>query len=96
MPAIVKGSGGSNGRERLPNADCWDKDVCVNFLGDVLRWVRECVIGEGTEGGVWRIRMQPKSGRIECERIEREGHGGILTLEWVKWRMELKLRSDAG
>ena len=44
--------------------------------------LKETVKGEG----VWRIRREERSARIEVFKVEESGHGNVLTDEFVKWR----------
>ncbi|KAK2603748.1 decapping endonuclease targeting mRNA [Conoideocrella luteorostrata] len=65
----------------------WNADMCVNFAGEFLEWLRKTVSDEG----VWRIRRQPGSEVVEVFRVEETGHGEILSDEFKNWRIKLAL-----
>lgn len=71
---------------RRPNPP-WNGDMCVNFAGEFLDWLRQTI----NDDGVWRIRRKPGSPTIEVFRIEEAGHGEILTDEFINWRIKLSL-----
>ncbi|EDN92963.1 hypothetical protein SS1G_08828 [Sclerotinia sclerotiorum 1980 UF-70] len=56
----------------------WDGDMCINFANRFLEFIGD---------GVWKIRRREKSMAIEVFKTEEvEGHGGILSDEFVEWR----------
>ncbi|KAG5981491.1 decapping endonuclease targeting mRNA [Claviceps digitariae] len=65
----------------------WNADMCVNFAGEFLQWLRNVINDEG----VWRIRRRPASGAIEVFKVEETGHGDILSEEFKNWRIKLSL-----
>ncbi|KAM0287427.1 hypothetical protein ACHAQH_000378 [Verticillium albo-atrum] len=65
----------------------WNGDMCVNFAGEFLEWLRQTI----NDDGVWRIRRKPGSPTIEVFRIVEAGHGEILTDEFINWRIKLSL-----
>ncbi|KAI2608399.1 RAI1-domain-containing protein [Hypoxylon fragiforme] len=70
----------------------WDANMCINFSGAFLEWLRSTINDEG----VWRIRRKPHSGTIEVFKVEEVGHGNILTDEFINWRIKLSLNSGDG
>jgi RAT1-interacting protein len=45
--------------------------------------------------GVWRIRRRPGLGHIEVFQVVGQGHGDILTDEFINWRIKLSLKTEA-
>lgn len=80
IPGIVKKRGG------------WDGNVAVNFGAEVMRFLKS----EVTSEGVWRVRRREKGGVVEVFKVEEVGHGGILSEEFINWRIKLALRGDGG
>ena len=39
-----------------------------------------------TDEGVWRISKQDKSDRIQVFKLEDNGHGNVLSSDFVQWR----------
>ncbi|KXG51178.1 uncharacterized protein PGRI_067500 [Penicillium griseofulvum] len=60
----------------------WDGNVCINFTGAFLEWLKQTINKEGT----WRIRKKEKSPVIEVYRVEEQGHGDILSPAFKAWR----------
>ena len=55
------------------------------------------VLKEQIQGdGVWRIRRSEKSPVLEVFKIEESGYGGILSDEFVEWRLHLQAKKVAG
>ncbi|KAJ8068243.1 hypothetical protein OCU04_003811 [Sclerotinia nivalis] len=73
IPGMVKKRGSNS----------WDGDMCINFANRFLEFLKATVIGDG----VWKIRRREKSMAIEVFKTEEaQGHGGILSDEFVEWR----------
>ncbi|KAH9901996.1 RAI1-domain-containing protein [Xylariomycetidae sp. FL2044] len=68
----------------------WDANLCINFSAAFLGWLKETVNDEG----VWRIRRRARSQTIEVFRVDEVGHGGILTDDFINWRIKLSLGKD--
>ncbi|KAG6014773.1 decapping endonuclease targeting mRNA [Claviceps pusilla] len=68
----------------------WNADMCVNFAGEFLQWVRSVINDEG----VWRIRRRAASHAIEVFKVQETGHGDILSDEFKNWRIKLTLGPD--
>ncbi len=47
------------------------------------------------DDGVWRIRRRPRSHAIEVSRVEEVGHGGVLTDDFINWRITLSLGTSS-
>ncbi|OQE07030.1 hypothetical protein PENVUL_c015G06718 [Penicillium vulpinum] len=60
----------------------WDGNVCINFTGAFLEWLKQTINKEGT----WRIRKKEKSPVIEVYQVEEQGHGDILSPAFKAWR----------
>ncbi|KAJ5985116.1 hypothetical protein N7499_008606 [Penicillium canescens] len=60
----------------------WDGNICINFAGAFLDWLKQTINREGT----WRIRKQEKSSVIEVFQVEEQGHGDILSPAFKAWR----------
>ncbi|KAE8388856.1 RAI1 like PD-XK nuclease-domain-containing protein [Aspergillus alliaceus] len=60
----------------------WDGNICINFTGAFLEWLKSTINGEGT----WRIRKLEKSSVIEVFRIEESGTGDIISPSFSAWR----------
>lgn len=60
----------------------WDGNICINFTGAFLEWLKSTINGEGT----WRIRKLEKSSVIEVFRIEESGTGDIILPSFSAWR----------
>lgn len=43
--------------------------------------------------GVWRIRRREKSTIIEVFKVEETGHGGIISDDFINWRIKVALKS---
>ncbi len=43
------------------------------------------------DDGVWRIRRAPRSQVVEVFRLEEAGHGGVLTDDFINWRIRLSM-----
>jgi RAT1-interacting protein len=84
LPAIVKEEAMKRG-----SPPEWEREIAVGFLGGVMKWLKTIVVESGDEGGVWRIKRSDKSGIVECFRVG-DGHGGILSERFIRWRQELK------
>ncbi|KIW09572.1 hypothetical protein, variant [Verruconis gallopava] len=70
----------------------WDGNLAIKFLEHVLHFLKETIRGDG----VWSIRRGAKGGRtIEVMKIESKGTGGILSEEFLRWRMELQAKEVA-
>lgn len=61
----------------------WDGNICLNFAGDVLHFIKTAVTSQ-PGNGVWRIRYQRNAQEVELFRIADEGYGAILTPEYLK------------
>lgn len=61
---------------------CWDGNVCINFAAGMLGWLKEVV---REEGYVYSVLLRKKSGVVEVRR-EKEGNGGIVSEEFLRWR----------
>lgn len=84
IPSIVRAGSGA-----------WDGNVCLNFAGEALQFVKQTVMqhaggggggGVGADedgGGVWRLRYQPGSGSLDMYRVQ-EGGYGFLTEAYVQ------------
>ncbi|KAI5798571.1 RAI1 like PD-XK nuclease-domain-containing protein [Pyronema domesticum] len=71
IPAIAKRS-----QRRL-----WDGNQSIDFTAEALRWIKEQI----HEGGVWRIKYDPKGNR-EITITKVEGEKTFLTQEFLEWR----------
>jgi RAT1-interacting protein len=71
IPAIAKRS-----QRRL-----WDGNHSIDFTTEALRWIKEQI----HEGGVWRIKYDPKGNR-EITITKVEGEKTFLTQEFLEWR----------
>ncbi|KAJ5779012.1 hypothetical protein N7457_006732 [Penicillium paradoxum] len=60
----------------------WDGNVCINFTGAFLEWLKQTINRDGT----WRIRKKEKSPVIEVYQVEEQGHGDILSPAFKAWR----------
>ncbi|OQD88482.1 hypothetical protein PENSOL_c072G07109 [Penicillium solitum] len=60
----------------------WDGNICINFTGAFLEWLKQTINQEGT----WRIRKKEKSPVIEVYQVEEQGHGDILSPAFKAWR----------
>ncbi|KAI2697681.1 hypothetical protein CBS147332_8664 [Penicillium roqueforti] len=60
----------------------WDGNVCINFTGAFLEWLKQTINQEGT----WRIRKKEKSPVIEVYQVEEQGHGDIISPAFKAWR----------
>ncbi|KAI6782466.1 uncharacterized protein J7T54_001323 [Emericellopsis cladophorae] len=67
----------------------WNADLCVNFAGTFLEWLKQTINDEG----VWRIRRLPQTPEIEVFKVEETGHGDILSEEFKNFRIKLALQS---
>ncbi|KAJ5902471.1 RAI1-domain-containing protein [Penicillium taxi] len=61
----------------------WDGNICVNFTGEFLEWLKNIIQGDG----VWRIRKLPKSDTIQIYKLEESGNGDILSQSFITWRL---------
>jgi len=68
----------------------WNADLCVNFAGTFLEWLKQTINDEG----VWRIRRLPQVPEIEVFKVEETGHGDILSEEFKNSRIKLALQSQ--
>jgi len=57
--------------------------VCAGLKG--------IVVGEG----VWRIRREERSSRLEVFKIEEAGHGDILSEKFTQWRSSVSSSSSS-
>lgn len=93
-PGVGPGAGPGQGQGQQAT---WDGNVCINFTAAFLDWLKKTMAEEGDGDGVWRIRRRERSPVIEIFRVEGEeegmevvvGTGGILSREFVDWRMSL-------
>ncbi|KAF9892179.1 decapping endonuclease targeting mRNA [Aspergillus nanangensis] len=60
----------------------WDGNICINFAGAFLEWLKSTIQEEGT----WRIRKSEKSSVIEVFKIEESGTGDIISSSFAAWR----------
>ncbi|KAJ5375376.1 hypothetical protein N7517_007382 [Penicillium concentricum] len=67
----------------------WDGNVCINFTGAFLEWLKQTINKEGT----WRIRKKEKSPVIEVYQVEEQGHGDILSPAFKAWRSTMTATS---
>lgn len=63
----------------------WDGNICINFTGAFLEWLKETIVGDG----VWRIRRVANDPAIEVFKVEDTGTGNILKQSFVDWRNQL-------
>ena len=63
----------------------WDGNLCINFTGAFLAFLKETIVGEG----VWRIRRTAKDGAIEVFKVEETGTGSILKQSFLDWRAQM-------
>ena len=63
----------------------WNGNVCINFTGAFLDFLKKTIVGEG----MWRIRREAKSPSIEVFKVEENGTGRILTQNFIDWRNQL-------
>jgi RAT1-interacting protein len=47
-----------------------------------------------SDEGVWRIRRRRGADHIELFKVEEVGHGGIITDEFMNWRIMLTLNKS--
>ena len=64
-------------------SNSWDGNVCINFAGEVLAFIRASI----TSQGVYRIRYQARASTVEVFRVIDEGHGEILTKEFIEHKL---------
>lgn len=62
----------------------WDGNLCINFTGAFLEFLRHVIVGEG----VWRIRRAANGGAVEVFKVEETGTGGILKQSFLDWRAQ--------
>ncbi|KAL1893399.1 decapping endonuclease targeting mRNA [Ceratocystis pirilliformis] len=70
----------------------WNANICVNFAAAFLEWLKETV----TDEGVWRIARIAGEEKITVTRIESQGHGEILSEEFLNWRIKMMLNQTVG
>lgn len=84
----------------------WDGNMCINFASHLLdckytkndlgtTLTRDSVIKATiVEDGVWRIRRKERSPSIEIFKLEKTGHGDILSDEFINWRIKLAMNQN--
>jgi RAT1-interacting protein len=80
IPGLVREDCARNGA-----APEWEKDAAINFLGEVLGWLKKTI----TKDGVWKMRRTERSSAIELWKVEESGYGEVLSREFADWREEL-------
>jgi len=68
----------------------WDGNLCINFTASFLDFLKTTI----TKEGVWRISRRERSRAIEVFKVD-EGHGQILTPEFLEWRQQQLAREVA-
>lgn len=66
----------------------WEKETCMRALEQFVGWVREHVTAEG----VWEIEQAEGANGLRLQKVAETGHDGIVSEEFVRWRMELAER----
>lgn len=64
----------------------WDGNVCINFTGAFLEFLKQVVVGEG----VWTIRRRRNARQIEVLKSEESGTGMILKDSFKAHREKLR------
>ena len=59
--------------------NCWDGNVCINFVTAFLEWLKSVVVDEG----VYSVMLRKKSGVVEVRRVK-DGTGGIVSEEFKR------------
>ena len=83
IPGLVREDCARNGKP--PE---WEKDAAINFLGEVLGWLKRTI----TKDGVWKMRRTERASTIELWKVEETGYGEVLSRDFVDWRQELARR----
>lgn len=61
----------------------WDGNVCINFTAAFLDWLKTNIKGQG----IWLLRRRRRTADIEIIKVEEEGTGNILSVNFLDWRL---------